>query len=351
MRNYSYKNKWQKLLTPEIVLLLSQIHEYKGKQILYLDAKKDILAGLLEVAKIQSADASNKIEGIYTSNDRLKKIVMNKTMPKNRNEKEIAGYRDVLALIHDSYPYMPIKPSIILQLHKNLYKFSGLSIGGNYKTGDNYIEEEDSQGNKIVRFEPVKAWETAESVERLCVAYEEAMQNPQVDSLLITPMFILDFLCIHPFTDGNGRMSRLLTLLLLYQNDYAVGKYISIENLINDTKESYYEALQQSSIDWHEEENDYVPFVEYMLGMVLAAYREFAQRVELVQIRDASKSDVVREIIKNTVGKITKTELMEKCPKVSQTTIQRTLKQLIDNGEIVKIGGGRYTFYTWNGEK
>lgn len=351
MRNYNYENKWQKLLTPEIVQLLLQIHEYRGKQTLYLEAKEDILTKLVEVAKIQSTDASNRIEGIYTSDDRLKKIVMNKTMPKSRSEKEIAGYRDVLTTIHDSYQYISIRSSIILQLHQGLYKFSGTSIGGKYKVGDNYIEEVDAEGNKSIRFEPVKAWETSESVDRLCDAYEEAVKNQKIDSLLLIPMFVIDFLCIHPFTDGNGRMSRLLTLLLLYKNDYVVGRYISIENLINSTKESYYDALQQSSENWHEEKNDYEPFVRYMLGMILAAYRDFAERVELVYLKDTSKPDIVRETIKNNIGTITKTELMKRCPGISQTTIQRTLKQLQDSGEIIKLGGGRYTSYTWNREK
>ena len=236
MRNYSYKDKWQKLLTPEIVSLLTKIHEYKGEQTLFIEAYADQLTELLEVAKIQSVDASNRIEGIYTSDERLKKIVLDKTTPKTRNEFEIAGYRDVLNTIHDSYEHIPIKPSIILQLHRDLYKFSGQESGGKYKISDNIIAEVDSAGNENVRFQPVPAWETAESVERLCSAHAEALDENIVDPLLIIPMFVLDFLCIHPFNDGNGRMSRLLTLLLLYRAGYIVGKYISIEKLIEISK-------------------------------------------------------------------------------------------------------------------
>ena len=246
MRNYDFNNKWQALLTPEIVSLLSQIHEYKGEQNLFIEAKSDSLTQLVEIAKIQSTEASNKIEGIYTSDDRLKKLVTNKAIPKSRHEQEIAGYRDVLATIHESHDYIPVKPAIILQLHRDLYKFSGKSIGGTYKSSDNVIAEEDDNGNCFVRFQPVPAWETAESINNLCEAFDDALNRNEVDPLLLIPMFILDFLCIHPFNDGNGRMSRLLTLLLLYRAGYIVGKYISIEKVIDNSKETYYEALQRS---------------------------------------------------------------------------------------------------------
>lgn len=351
MRNYSYKDKWQKLLTPEIVSLLTKIHEYKGEQTLFIEAYADQLTELLAVAKIQSVDASNRIEGIYTSDERLKKIVLDKTMPKTRNEFEIAGYRDVLNTIHDSYEHIPIKPSIILQLHRDLYKFSGQESGGKYKISDNIIAEVDSAGNENVRFQPVPAWETAESVERLCSAHAEALDENIIDPLLIIPMFVLDFLCIHPFNDGNGRMSRLLTLLLLYRAGYIVGKYISIEKLIETSKDTYYEALQISSRGWHEDENTYAEFTQYVLGVVANAYKEFSSRVKLLTNSNLSKTDRIRVLIRETIGTITKSEIMNKCPDISQVTVQRALAELINNGEIVKIGGGRYTKYTWNREK
>ena len=351
MRNYSYQNKWQKLLTPEVVSLLTQIHEFKGEQTLFIEAKADTLTQLVEIAKIQSTEASNKIEGIYTSDERLKSLVSNKTTPRTRNEQEIAGYRDVLSTIHESHDFIPVKPAIILQLHRDLYKFSGKSIGGSYKTSDNVIAEEDSEGNKFVRFQPVPAWETADSVEVLCSSFDEILSQRDADPLLIIPMFILDFLCIHPFNDGNGRMSRLLTLLLLYRAGYIVGKYISIEKLIEETKETYYEALESSSTDWHEDTNDYLPFVRYMLGVVVAAYREFSTRVEKLSASNLSKPERIREIIRDTIGKITKATIMEKCPDISQVTIQRTLNDLVKSGDVLKIGGGRYTAYIWNHNK
>ena len=351
MRNYTYQNKWEKLLTPEIVSLLTQIHEYKGEQTLFIEAKADTLTQLVEIAKIQSTEASNKIEGIYTSDERLKSLVTNKAVPRTRNEQEIAGYRDVLATIHESHDFIPVKPSILLQLHRDLYKFSGKNIGGTYKNADNVIAEEDEQGNKFIRFQPVPAWETPTAIDVICSAYDDIQSEADADPLLIIPMFILDFLCIHPFNDGNGRMSRLLTLLLLYRAGYIVGKYISIEKLIEQTKDTYYEALQRSSIGWHEDENDYIPFVQYTLGVILAVYRDFSTRVRTLTANNMSKPERIREIIKDTLGTITKTEIMEKCPDISQVTVQRALNDLLKSGKIIKIGGGRYTAYTWNHNK
>lgn len=351
MRNYGFEKYYHALLLPDIVIMLAQIHEYKGEQNSFIEVKKDALAQLVEIAKIQSTEASNKIEGIYTSGERLKKIVQDKTVPKTRSEKEIAGYRDVLATIHENYDYIPPRPPVILQLHRDLYKYSGMAIGGSYKSSDNVIAEIDTTGHKTVRFQPVPAWGTAEAMEQLCAALDAALQNAELDPLLLIPMFVLDFLCIHPFSDGNGRMSRLLTLLLLYRAGYTVGRYISIEKLIEQSKETYYEALQQSSQNWHENANDYAPFARYMLGVVLAAYRDFSARAQMLITSGHSKPERVREVIKETLGKITKTEILQKCPDISQVTVQRALNELVKSGEIIKIGGGRYTTYTWNRER
>ena len=351
MRTLDYKKEYQKLLSPEIVSFLAQIHEQKGQQNLFIEAHKDALSELLEIAKIQSTEASNRIEGIITTDDRLKKIVLDKTTPKGRSEREIAGYRDVLNTIHENYDFIPVRPNMILQLHRDLYKYSNLAIGGSFKNSDNIIAEELPDGTKRVRFQPIPAWETSEAMDILCSTLVDALADPELDSLILIPMFILDFLCIHPFNDGNGRMSRLMTLLLLYQSGYFVGKYISIERLIADSKETYYEALQDSSAGWHEGTNDYLPFVRYMLGIVVAAYREFTSRVDILITRGLSKPERVREIIRSTTGRITKTQIMKQCPDISQKTVERALKELMDSGWIIKIGGGRYTSYTWNWEK
>ena len=247
MKNYTFKSKYDRLLSTDVVALLTSIHEYKVRQTAIVKTNADVLTSLVDLAKIQSTEASNRIEGIITTKDRLKLIVNNKTMPKNRSEKEIAGYRDVLATIHESHDYIPPKPSVILQLHRDLFKFSGTSIGGHYKTSDNIIAEEHQDSTSTVLFSPVPTWETSEAVESLCAEYERALSASEADPLLLIPIFILDFLCIHPFNDGNGRMSRLLTLLLLYRSGYTVGKYISIERIISESKETYYEVLQESS--------------------------------------------------------------------------------------------------------
>lgn len=349
MRQFDYKESWTKLLTPKIVTLLTSIHEYKGEQNLFIESNADKLTGLLEIAKIQSTEASNRIEGIITTNDRIKKLVMDKTMPKSRSEKEIAGYRDVLATIHNSYEFIPVRPNYFLQLHGDLYKFNGSSVGGKYKSVDNVISEIDADGNTKTRFKPIEAWITPEAMNNLCDAYNDAI-NDGIDPLIVMPMFILDFLCIHPFNDGNGRMSRLLTLLLLYKSGYIVGKYISIEKLIETSKESYYDALQESSLNWHNGTNDYAPFVEYYLGVVIAAYRDFSSRVQTIIEAEMSKPDRISYIIRNHIGKITKAEIIERCPDISDTTVSRTLNELLKNNDIIKVNGGRYTSYIWNGD-
>ena len=351
MREFRYKKEYEKLLNAETVALLSQIHEFKGKQAMLTDAKPATLEQLLEIAKIQSTEASNRIEGIITTGERLKQLVRDKTMPRSRSEKEIAGYRDVLSTIHESYDYIPPRPSLILQLHRDLYKFSGKTIGGSYKSSDNVIAEEHSDGTRTVRFDPVPAWETPEAVQSACDELDKALSDPDLDPLAVIPMFILDFLCIHPFSDGNGRMSRLLTLLLLYRAGYTVGKYISIEKLIADSKETYYETLMESSAGWHDGANDYGPFVRYMLGIIVAAYRDLAGRIELLTNGKLTKSDRVRETVKNHLGPVTKAEIAEMCPDISEVTVERALGELKKTGDILKVGGGRYTKYVWNHDK
>ena len=248
MHQFDYKNTPEQLLTPSIVRQLAILHEYKGKQDLYVSAKADTLSALLNIAKIQSTRSSNRIEGIYTSDERIHALVMEKAEPRSRSEEEIAGYREVLTTIHENYEYIPIRPNNILQLHRDLYSYGGKEIGGRFKNTDNIIAETDSEGKEHIRFTPMPAFQTPEAMEDLCCAFDEAIDEGKHDALLLIPMFVFDFLSIHPFNDGNGRMSRL-TLLLLYRSGYIVGKYISIEMLIEKSKETYYDALKSSSID------------------------------------------------------------------------------------------------------
>lgn len=344
MREFDYKTTPEKLLTPEIVQMVASIHEHKGKQELFVEANRDELKTLLEVAMIQSTGASNRIEGIFTTDKRLEELVSQKAEPRNRSEQEISGYREVLATIHESYEYIVPRPNVILQLHRDLYSFSQ-GAGGNYKNSDNVIAETDSEGHQKARFIPVPAFQTAEAMEELCSNFLEAWEAERIDKLILIPMFILDFLCIHPFNDGNGRMSRLLTLLLLYKAGYIVGKYISMEMLIEKTKETYYEALQASSGGWHENENTYEPFLKYYLGITLKAYNEFESRVEHLKNRTLSKPDRIKAMIDQKVGKITKKEIMDACPDISKTTVERTLADLVKNGYIAKVGSGPSTGY------
>ena len=345
MHTFDYKESPKNLLTPEMVNMLSSLHEFRGKQELYIEAESDILTALLNIAKIQSTKASNKIEGIYTSDERLEALVMEKAEPQNRSEEEIAGYREVLATVHDSYEYISIRPNNILQLHRDLYGFSSSDTGGRFKNTDNVIAESGKDGKQRVRFAPVPAFQTAEAIEALCSEFNSAIDRSEYDPLLLIPMFILDFLCIHPFNDGNGRMSRLLTLLLLYRSGYIVGKYISMEMLIEKTKETYYEALQNSSIGWHDNTSDYTSFVRYYLGVVLKGYNDFQDRVEHLKYRKISKTERVKAVFEKKLGIIKKSDIATLCPDISETTIERSLKELLESGYIEKVGKGRATGY------
>jgi len=345
MKTFDYIDTPKVLLTPDIVAMLTGIHEHKGKQWLYIEAHSDVLTALMEAAKIQSTGSSNAIEGIHTTDQRLKELVRGKAAPRNRTEQEIAGYRDVLATIHESYDYINPRPNVFLQLHRQLYSFVGAYIGGYYKNSDNYISETDEEGNETVRFKPVPAYLTANAMDMLAEQFVKALERGEHDPLLLIPMFILDFLCIHPFNDGNGRMSRLLTLLLFYRSGYIAGKYISLERLIESSKETYYEALRDSSAGWHDNNNDYIPFVRYSLGILQKAYNEFEDRVEYLSQRGFSKPDRIKAFIDNKIGKVSKREIMEACPDISKVTVERALTALVKSGYLVKISGGRTTAY------
>lgn len=344
MRDFNYGKlrniKWDN----EVLGLVAQIHEYKGKQALFLKQKPATLEKLVEIAKIQSTESSNKIEGIVTTAVRIKQLCDQKTTPRNRDEEEISGYRDALSLIHESYEYIPIKSSYILQLHQVLYRYSQRGIGGRFKNTQNYITEIKESGEQIVRFMPLDPFETPTAIEKMCESFNRETDACEIDPLILIPAFIVDFLCVHPFNDGNGRMSRLLTTLLLYRAGYVVGKYVSLESKIEKTKESYYKALEKSDINWNREENDITPFIKYILGTVLAAYRDFEQRVILVEDKSFA-IDLVRNAVNNTIGKFTKSDIMELVPSVGKTSVENSLKILIEEGVIGRDGKGKATFY------
>lgn len=345
MRDFDYGKLKDRTWDSEILGYVAQIHEYKGRQELYLKQTPDTLDRLIEIAKIQSTEASNEIEGIRTTSTRLKQLCADKTTPRNRDEKEIMGYRDVLNTIHESYEYIPIRSGYILQLHRDLYKYSEKGIGGSFKNTQNYITATDAQGNSVVLFTPLPPYETPGAIDAICGSLAHALDTQDLDPLILIPIFIHDFLCIHPFNDGNGRMSRLLTTLLLYRSGYVVGKYISLESKIAKNKDLYYDALEQCQQGWHEGTEDPTPFIKYLLGTILAAYREFEERVELVGEK-LSALETVRRAAYGKVGKITKTNLMEFCPTLSKSSVEASIKKLVEKGELVMHGKGSATFYT-----
>lgn len=352
-KDFDFKKLYSQLLTPEIVALLIEIHEHRGQQNPYIASKKKKLSELSKNAKFQSIDASNRLDGYLCEDEkRFRKLVLDKTMPKNRAERSIAGYRDVLNTIHEYYDYLPLNSMTILEFHRDLYKFERPSFGGAFKNSDNSGAEKLADDSNQVISETLQDSEAPHALRNLCDSYSEAFSSKILDPLLVVPVYILDFLCIQPFDFGNFRLSRLISLLLLQKSGFLVGKFISIEKIIIDSQEKYFESLKQSSEGWLEGTNDYLPFVKYMLNVIVSAYRSLSEKIELlVESKGLSKFKRVKEIIRESSGNITKTEIAEQCSDISHITIQRALSELISSGTILKIGGGRYTSYAWNLEK
>lgn len=344
MRDFNYKNLLALKLPVRIYERIAGIYEYKGKQELYVANFSDVLDKMVEVAKVQSTKSSNAIEGISTNDHRLEELMKKKSQPRNRNEEEIYGYREVLDLIHENYGTIELTKNNILTLHNKLYSYSGENHKGKFKTIDNNIIEVDSFGEKRIRFQPVSAFETEASIDRMLAAYDEAV-SAKIPPLLLIPTFLHDFLCIHPFSDGNGRMSRLLTLLLLYKNGFFVGKYISLEMLIENTKDLYYEALQASSENWHNGKNNNLPFINYMLSIIYKAYSECDERFKLIGEKSLTSAERVMKVFENSLEPLSKSDLILLCSDISQRTIERALKELKDRGLIQQIGRGRATKY------
>lgn len=344
MRDFNYsliKNqKWDS----EILGFIAAIYKEAGKQEMYLKQRPEELEKLVEIAKIQSTESSNAIEGIVTTSTRIKQLVEEKTTPKNRDEQEIAGYRDVLSIIHESFDAIPLTPNYILQLHKILYSHMSNPAAGKTKTVQNYISATYPDGHTEVLFTPLAPYETPKALERLCEEYNVAIGNMEVDPLIAIPIFIHDFLCIHPFNDGNGRMSRLLTTLLLYRSGFYVGKYISLEAKIAKHKDLYYDALYESQAGWHEGNDDPTPFIKYLLSTIIAAYRDFEDRFALVEVKRPAL-ETVRLATYNKIGRFTKQDIRELCPSLSISSIEGALRKLVESGELKREGNGRSTFY------
>ena len=344
MRNFNYSEIKNQKWDSETLSLVAAIYKAAGKQELYLKLRPQELEKLVNIAKIQSTEASNAIEGIITTNTRLKQIVAEKTTPRNRNEQEIAGYRDALSIIHESFDTIPLTQNYILQLHKIMCSHMNNPLAGKTKNVQNYISATYPDGHAEVLFTPLSPFETPDALDKICEEYNRVIGNMEVDPLIMIPVFIHDFLCIHPFNDGNGRMSRLLTTLLLYQSGFYVGKYISLEAKIADNKDLYYEALGKAQVGWHEGEDDASAFIKYLLGTILAAYKDFEERFELVEEK-LPAIEVVRKATQQKIGSFKKQDIRELCPSLSLSSVEGALRKLVASGELRKEGVGKATYY------
>ena len=344
MRNFNYSKikdiKWDS----EILSLVASIYRYQGKQELYLKQRPNELEKLIYIAKIQSTESSNEIEGIVTTSVRLKQLLEEKTTPRNRNEQEIVGYRDVLDIIHENFDVIPISRNYILQMHKILYSHMNNPLAGKTKNVQNYISATYPDGHSEVLFTPLSPFETPGALDLICDEYNRVIGNFEVEPIIMIPIFIHDFLCIHPFNDGNGRLSRLLTTLLLYKNGFYVGRYISLESLIAKDKAAYYEALNKAGINWQNGKEDIVPFIKYLLGIILAAYKAFDDRFSIVEDK-LSAVEMVRKAISQKIGRFSKQDIRELCPSLSISSIEGSLRKLVEEGELRREGVGRSTKY------
>lgn len=344
MRRFNYSKIKEEKWDSEVLGLIAAIYKEAGKQELYLKQRPEELKKLVEIAKIQSTEASNAIEGIVTTNTRIKQLMEEKTTPRNRDEQEIAGYRDVLNIIHDNFDTIPLTQNYILQLHKIMYSHMNNPLAGKTKNVQNYVSATYPDGHVEVLFTPLSPCETPEALDSICNEYNRVIGNMEVEPLIAILTFIHDFLCIHPFNDGNGRMSRVLTTLLLYRNGFYVGKYISLEAKIAKNKNLYYDSLNQSQYGWHEGEEDVVPFIKYLLGTILSAYRDFEDRYALVETK-LSALEMVKKATLNKIGKFTKQDIRELCPSLSVSSIEGSLKKLVEQKEIARSGSGKNTYY------
>lgn len=344
MRDFHYTAIREQKWDSEILGLIAAIYKEAGKQEMYLKQRPEELEKLVEIAKVQSTEASNAIEGIVTTSTRIRQLVEEKTAPRNRDEQEIAGYRDALNIIHENFDAIPITRNYILQLHKVLYSHMNNPMAGQTKSVQNYISATDPDGHTETLFTPLAPFETPEALDRICDEYNRVIGNMEAEPLIVIPIFIHDFLCIHPFNDGNGRMSRLLTTLLLYRNGFYVGKYISLEAKIAQNKDLYYTALRQAQEGWHEGTEDAVPFIKYLLGIILSAYRDFEDRFSLVEQKKPAL-ETVRQATLNKIGRFSKQDIRELCPALSVSSIEGALRKLVASGELKREGNGKNTCY------
>jgi Fic family protein len=319
---------------------LRLLGEYRGKQELFTRQTPQVLNTLKEVAIIQSAESSNRIEGIFVEEKRLKPLLDNKITPRNRSEAEVIGYKNVLARIHAAPESFVITPETIMKIHQDMFSRTDLPAG-KWKNRDNTIEERLPDGHWVTRFVPVSARETPYYMNELCNLFNNLWEENRIDRLLLIYAFVLDFLCTHPFTDGNGRVSRLLTVLLLYRSGYNVSRFISIERLIEDSKDSYYNVLNRASDKWHEGGHSILPWWQFNFDILIAAYREFEKRVGIVRSSRGAKTTWVKAAVVQLPEVFGVGELAHLCTGVSRPMIRAVLEALRAEGKLEVLGTGR----------
>lgn len=348
MHRFDYSILHNGMLPAGLINITADIYTLRVMALNRKEQYMDVFTELAAIAKVQSVKSSNEIEGIVTTDERINEIVNGNSAPLNHNEQEIAGYRDALAQVHTGYADMDLRESDILRLHAIMMNIAGYAFAGKYKVDDNDIIEEDKYGRRRVRFHPTSAADTPGEMEQLVLAYQVARDDPNINQLLLIPCVVLDFLCIHPFRNGNGRISRLLSLLLLYRNGFDAGKYISFEEQINNRKGNYYDALKQSSDGWHENRNDYSVFIMEFLTTVYMCYKELDKRFAVVGNRKVTKQARVEATILNSLTPVSKADILKILPDVSATTVEAVLGQMVRDGSVRKIGSGRGTRYIKN---
>lgn len=349
MRRFDYSFLDNGLVPANLLSIVGNIYSMRTAADIRRDEYIKVFTELEAVAKIQSVKSSNAIEGIVTSDDRIIEIINQNSAPLNHNEAEIAGYRDALNAVYTGYNHLSFCERDILGLHEMMMAVAGDESAGKYKNTDNVIIEVDSDGKRRVRFRPISAGETKEAMEQLELAYSDAASDSNINQLLLIPCVILDFLCIHPFRGGNGRISRLLSLLLLYKNGFDAGKYISFEEQINNYKAYYYDALHRSSIGWSENQNDYFPFIQNFLSTLYMCYKELDKRFSVVHGKKITKSARVEATVLGSLTPISKAEICAIHPDISPTTVEAVLVAMVKSGSIKRIGASRGSRYIRNG--
>lgn len=348
MRKFDYSFLDNGLLPANLISITGSIYSLRTAAGTRKEEYAQVFTELEAIAKLQSVKSSNAIEGIVTSDQRISEIVNQRSAPFNHNEAEIAGYRDALNVVHSGYEHLSFGEHDILALHKTMMSVAGYEFGGQYKVTDNVIMEIAADGTRSVRFRPIPAEQTEHAMQQLELAYLDACSNANINQLLLIPCVILDFLCIHPFQDGNGRISRLLSLLLLYKNGFDAGKYISFEEQINNYKVQYYEALRQSSEGCNTNENDYIPFIKNFLSTLYMCYKELDKRFAVVHGKKVTKTARIEAAVLGSLTPVSKAEICAIHPDISPTTVEAVLGRMVKDKRIKRIGESRSSRYIRN---